>query len=301
MNNRIGSTDNEALLIVANSHTNADLYYASGFLVEMTVVYLEVDGKRTLLLNDLEYGRAGEEATVDEVLSSSPYEKELIADGKPPSLVNILDLFLKDRDIKAVTVPATIPFSYGRKLEELGYTLTTRDEPFFPQRTIKNPEEIAAIEEAQTQMETAMRHAIDTIRKAEIREDQLWRNGQILTSESLRVEIQKLLLERDCLAKDVIVAGGDQGADPHRRGDGPLPANKTIIIDIFGQSLKTRYWGDMTRTVVRGKATPAVKKLYADVLAAQELALAEIRDGADGCKIHQTVSALLKERGNEND
>jgi Xaa-Pro aminopeptidase len=300
LNNPIGSTDNEALLIVANSHANADLYYASGFLVEMTIVYLEVDGKRTLLLNDLEYGRAGEEADVDEVLSSSPYERKLIGDGKPPSLLNILDLFLKDRNLTAVTVPATTPFSYGRKLEELGYTLTTRDDPFFPQRTVKNAEELAAIEEAQTQMEAAMRHAIDTIHGAEIRGDHLWHDGRLLTSEGLRVEIQKLLLERDCLAKEVIVAGGDQGADPHRRGDGPLPANKTIILDIFGQSLKTRYWGDMTRTVVRGKATSAVKKLYADVLAAQKLALAEIRDGADGCEIHKTVSALLKERDNEN-
>ena len=293
-------TDKETLLIVANSHANADLYYATHFLVEMTVVYLEANGKRTLLLNDLEYGRAGEEAHVDEVLSSSPYEKRLASAGRPPSLINILDLFLKERGVTAVTVPATISFSYGRKLEEMGYTLTTRDEPFFAQRTVKNAQEIAAIENAQTQMEAAMRHAIDTIAQSEIRGDELWHKGRALTSERLRVDIQKLLLERDCLAKEVIVAGGDQGADPHRRGDGPLPANKTIILDIFGQSITTRYWGDMTRTVVRGQAGPAVKKLYSDVLAAQELAVEQIRDGADGSDIHRTVATFLKERGNEN-
>jgi Xaa-Pro aminopeptidase len=57
----------------------------------------------------------------------------------------------------------------------------------------------------------------------------------------------------------------------------------------------------MTRTFVRGKASPAVRKLHQDVLEAQCLAFSLLRDGAEGHRIHEQVMALFKERGNAND
>src|SRR5439155_21852259 len=114
--------------------------------------------------------------------------------------------------------------------------------------------------------EEAMELAATTLKKSNIRGDFLYENGAPLTAERLRVEIQKFLLEKSSQAANTIVAGGDQGADPHMRGSGPLPAHKTIIVDIFPQSTTTRYWGDMTRTFVRGKASPAARKLHGDVL-----------------------------------
>ena len=69
------------------------------------------------------------------------------------------------------------------------------------------------------------------------------------------------------MAANTIVAGGKQGCDPHERGHGPLRAHEPIIIDIFPRSQKTGYFGDITRTVVRGHASEGVRKLYATVLA----------------------------------
>ncbi|HVR76021.1 MAG TPA: Xaa-Pro peptidase family protein [Planctomycetota bacterium] len=291
----------ETLLIIDTSENNADLFYRTRFLVGVTVIYLEVNGKKTLLLNDLEYGRAGVEARVDAIVSSTPYEERLRAAGEPLRVVNIVDLYLKELGIHELTVPASFPFAHAERLREKGYVLRLRDDPFFVERTIKSPAELAAIEGTQRQTEAAMDMAMGMLKKSEIHGDRLHYQGQPLTAEKLRTEIHKFFLDRECQAMNTIVAGGDLGADPHTRGTGPLPANQTIILDIFPQSTTTRYWGDMTRTVVRGKATPAVKKLYRDVLDAQNLAFSLIRDGAEGTHVHEEVVSLFKERGNPNE
>jgi Xaa-Pro aminopeptidase len=263
-------------------------------------MYLEVDGKKILLVNDLEYGRAGVEAEVDEIVSTAPYEDQLRAAGRPPRLTCILNLYLEEKGIREMTVPASFPFAHAERLRELGYTLHFRDDPFFPERTVKRSDELKAIEEMQRHSEEAMELAALMLKKCEIRGDLLHQNGAPLTAERLRIEIQKFLLERSCQAANTIVAGGDQGADPHMRGSGPLPAHKTIIIDIFPQSTVTRYWGDMTRTFVRGKASPAARKLHQDVLDAQNLVFSLLRDGAEGQKVHDEVMGFFKGRGNEN-
>jgi Xaa-Pro aminopeptidase len=264
-------------------------------------MYLEHRGKKVLLVNDLEYGRAGTEAKVDEIVSTTPYEEKLRAAGEQARLTSILDLHLKERGVRGLLVPASFPFSHAERLRELGYSLRFRDDPFFLERTIKRPEELHAIEETQRHTEEAMDLAVTILRKSEIRSGALYHRGKPLTADDLRLEIHKFLLGRNCQASYTIVAGGDQGADPHGRGTGPLHAGETIIIDIFPRSLVSRYWGDMTRTCVRGEASPKVRKLHADVLDAQSLAFSLIKDGADGQKVHEQVLALFKERGNLNE
>ena len=63
-----------ASLIIAASEADANLYYACRFLAPDPFVYLEVEGRRTLLMSDLEVDRARAQARVDEVLSLSEWE-----------------------------------------------------------------------------------------------------------------------------------------------------------------------------------------------------------------------------------
>ncbi len=294
-----------ARLIIGDSETNADLYYATHFLVGGAVAYLELTGQRILMVNDLEYGRAGDEADVDELVSTTPYELALEEKGETPSITAVVDRFLRDRigdDASALelVVPLSFALGYAESLAKLGYRVLTQPDPFFPERNVKTEAELAAIEEVQAHAESAMQLAVDILRESDIAGDRLRWRGVELTSELLRREIQRFLLDRDCDGSLIIVAGGDQGADPHHRGSGPLPAHQTIILDIFPHSTANRYWGDMTRTVVRGEASAAVKKLYADVFAAQELAISMLRHGVDGRAVHQAVVEKLKELGNEN-
>ena len=117
----------------------------------------------------------------------------------------------------------------------------------------------------------------------------MWLNGEPVTSEWIKKLINVQLMESECVAQHTIVAGGDQACDPHNEGSGPLPANRSIIFDVFPRSAQTRYFADMSRTIVKGTPSPELKKLYQIVKDAQEEAITKIHDGADGAKIHQGI------------
>src|ERR1700677_3269324 len=121
--------------------------------------------------------------------------------------------------------------------------------------------------------------------------------GSPLTSERLRAIIDCAVLQASGLAANTIVAGGKQACDPHERGYGPLRANEPVIIDIFPRSQKTGYFGDITRTVVRGRATETVKKLYDTVFQGQKIALQKIRAGTSTAEIHECVLQFFTQRG----
>ena len=289
------------LLIYAESETDSDLYYATQFLVPDPVAYLELNGEKILLVKSLEYGRAGDQAQVDRVVSTSPFEEELRARDEHTHWTRLLDLFLESQATKVekqFAVPANFPLGSAERLRELGYQLTVCPSPLFPERTVKTPEEAEAIERSQRGAEACMEFVIDLLRRSEIRGDLLHLDGQLLTAERTRFEAHKFLLDLGLVATNTIIAGGDQGCDGHHRGSGPLPAHKTIVIDIFPRCVETRYWGDLTRTVVRGEISDAVRRLYRDVLEAQEAALALLRDGQDGENVHRTVVDLFEAQGN---
>jgi Xaa-Pro aminopeptidase len=111
--------------------------------------------------------------------------------------------------------------------------------------------------------------------------------------------IERVLLDHGCSGKNTIVAGGEQGADPHEQGHGPLLARRPIVIDIFPQHTRSGYWGDLTRTVVRGAAGHELRRMYAAVRAAQAAALAKIRAGARCSAVHKAAAEELAGRGFE--
>src|SRR5947207_1530787 len=126
---------------------------------------------------------------------------------------------------------------------------------------------------------------------------QLRWSGKPLTSEILRAEIDSAILRAGGMPHGTIVAGGDQACDPHERGSGPLQADSLIIFDVFPRDAKTGYFGDLTRTVVRGRASEAQRKLWEAVKAGQVLALRQIKAGADGAGIHKAIQDLFAKQG----
>ena len=84
---------------------------------------------------------------------------------------------------------------------------------------------------------------------------------------------------------------------PHNTGKGIIYANKPIIIDIFPRSQKTGYFGDMTRTVLRGRPTEGLVKMYEAVLEGQKVGINMIKEGIKTSRVHQTITNLFKQRG----
>jgi Xaa-Pro aminopeptidase len=289
-----------ATLIIAGSEACADLYYATRFVAPDPFVYLRADGRSLILASDLEIDRARRQARVDEVWPLRRYEERARGRGvASPGLVEATAEVLRELGVDAVVVPATFPLAYADGLRARGWVVSSRPDPFFAARTRKTPEEVAHIAETQRRTEAALEEAIQAIREAEVRDGVLTRGGAPLTSEAVKALLARRLLELECLARHSIVACGADGCDPHHEGAGPLRANESIILDVFPQSLANRYHADITRTVVKGRASDALKRMYDAVLRAQDRALGAIRGGADGTAIHAEVEAAFTAAGFE--
>jgi Xaa-Pro aminopeptidase len=287
-----------ATLFIAASELDSNLYYATRFVAPDPFIYMEVKGERLLVMSDLEMDRAKSQATVDRVLSYSELEKKAKTQGiKEPSTIDVVHTVLREAKIRQLLVPANFPFIHATRLQELGYSMKPKRDPFYEQRVVKTAEEVKHIEAAQRATEEAVRAAHAAVKRAEIRGAELWLDGEVLTSERIKKLINVKLMERDCVAQHTIVAGGEQACDPHHEGSGPLPAHRSIIFDVFPRSATSRYFADMSRTVIRGSASPELKRLYQTVKDAQEEAITKVKDGADGMKIHQGICARFEKAG----
>lgn len=287
-----------ATLFIAASELDSNLYYATRFVAPDPFIYMEVKGERILVMSDLEMDRAKSQASVDRVLSYSELEKKAKSNGtKEPSTVDIVHVILREAKVRQLLVPANFPFIHATRLQELGYSMKPKRDPFYERRVVKTAEEVRCIETAQRATEEAVAAAHAALKQATIRGGELWLDGEVLTSERIKKLINVKLMERDCVAQHTIVAGGEQACDPHHEGTGPLPANRSIIFDVFPRSANSRYFADMSRTVIRGEASPELKRLYQTVKDAQEEAITKVKDGADGMKIHQGICYRFEKAG----
>ncbi|NJL16364.1 MAG: aminopeptidase P family protein, partial [Nitrospira sp.] len=287
-----------ATLFIAASEYDSNLYYATRFIAPDSFIYLEVKGERLMVMSDLEMDRAKTQASVDHVLSYSEIERKAKKQGiKAPTTIDIVHIVLKEFKARRLLVPANFPFIYATRLQELGYSLKPKRDPFYEQRVIKSAEEVRHIELSQRATEEAVTSAHDLLRRATIRDGELWCDGSVLTAERVKQVINVELMKRNCVGQHTIVAGGEQACDPHNEGSGPLPAHRSIIFDVFPRSATSRYFADMSRTVIRGTVSPELKRLYGAVKDAQEEAITKIKDGADGMKIHQGICSRFEKAG----
>ena len=288
-----------ARLIIADSEKNANLYYATKFLAPDPFVFLQVNGRRMVVMSDLELDRARAQAKVDEVLSFAELSRQAKRAGiREPGMSDVIHELLRAHDVTQVEVPGDFGLAQADALRQRGYTVAPQPDPFFPERMIKSEEEVAHLTEALRITEQALEGAIELIRNADVKPDgALWLGGKPLTVELVRTTMHLTMMQRGCVAQHTIVAPGVQAVDPHHEGSGPLRANEPIVMDVFPQHAATRYFADLTRTVVKGKASEKVRRMFEAVRGGQEIAYRMIRDGVDGSTVHREIMHAFEEQG----
>ncbi len=289
----------ENLLIVADSERDANMLYAVRMFVPDPFIYLKASGKRFMIMSDLEIDRARKQAPHCKVLSFAEYQEKLKKDGvKKPGMAHVIRAFLKEQRLKKINVPNNFPHGLARQLRDLKIKIRVSKNGCFPEREVKTPDEIKKISAALIMAEVGLAEGIQILKRAKIgKNSRLIYNNIPLTSERLRAIIDTAILQAGGVATHTIVAGGDQACNPHEEGYGPLKANVPIILDVFPRSQRTGYFGDITRTVVKGRASDAVRKMYQTVASGQELALKHINDGASGKTVHHKVMEFFEAQG----
>ncbi|HCM42018.1 MAG TPA: aminopeptidase P family protein [Candidatus Omnitrophica bacterium] len=289
---------NTDLLMVASSETDQNMYYATRFLVPDDFVYFRIRGKSYALMSDLEVDRARKEAAVDEIVSISDLARTFSKkENRRPSYMELISWFALSKKAKSFKVPENFPLYYADSLRKQGLKIEVKTDPFFEERTLKTPQEAKAIETAIRNVETAFGEIIAFLKKAKIKGKRIYAGKEMITSESLRARLNARLLELDCVGPRAIIACGKHAVDPHDEGSGPIEPNQSIIFDIFPRHMKSRYHADFSRTVVKGKASPKLKAMYAAVYEGQEIGFKMIKPGVDASTVHEKIQKRFEALG----
>ena len=287
-------------LLYADTHASSDMLYFGGVEVHDPFIAFGSGRKKITVQSALELGRVKRTSDFDQVLSLETW-RNLAREtyGPKAGVAEIITCLARKHGIKSFRIPDDFPAGLYSKLGKLGLKLEFAGGMLFPDREIKSTDEAAAIIEGNRLAAIGYDAAEKILRRTRIKGRSLIYQSKPLTSERLRFAIEVAIKERGGEARDTIVAGGDQACDPHERGSGPLRPHELIIVDIFPRVLKTGYYGDMTRTYLKGRPSEAQRKLVTTVYDAQRAALRMVRAGVDGSDVHDLVNYIFSRAGYE--
>lgn len=288
--------------LIYASTGQADMRYAIGMDFVDAFFYLETESEKLIFLDHREIGvfdEKNEKPVLKGVLSTElakqAFELEFETSNENKLALQIIKTYCPEN--ADICVPEYFPLGMADFLRSQGVKIQTQN-PFFPNREIKNEKEISCIRENIAKTTKAFRRIEEILRASSIKDDHLIFEGQKLTSEFVKKECDRILLEEDMFNDmNIIISSGPHTAHPHHHGEGCLQPHVPIICDIFPRSRKNKYFADMTRTFVKGKPSEMFKKMYAAVLAAQQEAFKNIKAGVKAKDVHTAVSQIFTERG----
>ena len=264
-------------LIVASGERSADMLYATHLNLPDDFIYIGCGSERIAIVSDLEYDRAKASAMPGLTVRN---QNEF---GSPCRVVELIQRLQKAYNVKAFRVPYDFPAGLAMQLQNAGVVCRVCEKSFFPQRNIKAEFEIEFIRHAMQINEKAMQKAFDAIAACSVDDDNALKlDNEYFTSEKLRSIIDSTLASCDAIGAGTIAAAGVQSSMPHNRGEGIIYASTPIVIDIFPRMNATGYYGDLTRTVVKGKAPEIVKKAFEAVKTARDECKNMVKAGVAG-------------------
>jgi Xaa-Pro aminopeptidase len=287
------------LLILADSIRSPEMRHEVPVPVPDAFLYAERDGRRVAVVTAFEVPRI---AAADPGIETIPPERlgfdELITSGMPPADAQ-LELYLRacrELGIAAAAVPPGFPLELADHLRANGVELSVDRELFDDRRRRKNAAEVAGLRRAQRACEAALDTARAMLRNAE-RNGTLVLDGEPLTSERIKVEIERVFSEHGVAAEEFIVSHGAQTAIGHEMGSGPIFPDEPIVFDLFPRDRESGVYSDMTRTYVVGAPTAELAEYHRLTREALELATQAVEPGVNGRALMQLVCDFFAGHG----
>jgi len=299
----------EALLLYSESFKDANMYYLTEFLAPDPFILLKgLNGAQMIVVNAMEFPRAKKESIVKDVRSYTDYNYlEIVKTEADPQLGVMKFLAsVARKELGAGTiicVPHSFPAMATDVLRKEGLTVKPMFNVIEKARETKEPDEINEIRAVQAVAKEVTTEIIDVIANCKVGSgDKLIHEGENLTVDKVKSLMGHAFLDHGlAIEGDLIVACGPRSADPHYFGDplDELKANQPIIMDIYPRSMRKRYWTDMTRTVVKGKASNEVKKMFEAVLEARDVCVDALHEGVLGSDMFNLCCDVLEKAGYE--
>jgi len=300
-----------SMLLYSESFKDVNMYYLTGFLAPDPFVFLkQIDQEPLIVVSQLELARAKKEPYVKDVRSFFDYDYIRIVKSASDPKIGVMKFVasLAKKELgtdKPIYVPSNLPVILADVLRHGGLKIKPMFDVVEKARETKEREEIEAIKSVQRTVEEAASKAIELIANAEVNS-----KGALYYKEDgkkkplkvgkVRSIFDHIFADGGCVAEEeTIVACGPKSADPHYSGDASniLKANQPIVLDVFPRSVKKRYVSDMTRTVVKGRASKAVKKMFETVLQTKDAAIDAIKAGVLGSDMQNLCYNMLEKAG----
>ena len=289
----------DALLIYADSFRSADMRHAVPLGVPDPFLYAEQNGSRHVFSSSMEAPRLRtlglfdvheyEEFGYDELIASGVERTELDAQLALRAVGSL--------GLARASVPENFPVWLADRLRADGVELAVDQELFDDRRRAKTEAQVAGIRRTQRAAEAAMDACRALLRRAEIRGDELLLDGEPLTVERVKADMNVAFAAHDTTADEYIVAPGAQGAVGHDMGSGPIRPNTPVVVDIFPRDNASAVYTDMTRTFVVGDVADDVRKWHGLCKEALDRAIAEIRPGVEARAVFDLSCEIFEAAG----
>lgn len=299
------------MLLYSDSSKNANMYYLTGFLAPDPFIFLKkTDGDPILVVSQLELARAKNESRVKDVRSVFDYDFAKIVRSAPDVKTGMLKFVATvTKKELGVDVPICVSPNFSIMVADClrneGLNIKPTFDVIEKARETKEQDEIEAIKSVQEAVEEATEKVIEFVSEAEVGSDRnlyYRKDGKKkkLMVGKLRRIFDHSFVDRGCVAEDeTLIACGRHAAMGHYAGEpgDVVKANEPIVLDVFPKSVKKRYVSDMTRTVVKGKASKEIKKMFETVLQVRNAVTDAIRAGAPGKEMQLLTYDLFEKAG----
>jgi Xaa-Pro aminopeptidase len=288
------------VLIVADTRSSPEMRHEVPIVIPDPFLYAEVGSRRYAVVTSWETDRIDELGLGIEV---APAEElgldELMRSGlRRFEVVRELHLrACRSVGLQHAIVPETFPSGTADHLRTGGIELTVDEQHFRDRRRVKTPAELEGIRRAQRAAEAAMSSVVDVLRAAERRDGGLVHDGEPLTCEALRAEVDQAFVRHGGTADASVVSHGAQTAVGHDLGSGTIAADDVVLLDLFPIDTRSCCYADMTRTFAVGEPPPEIREYHPLVREALDLAVGAVRPGVNGTEVHRLVCDFFHEHG----
>jgi Xaa-Pro aminopeptidase len=208
----------------------------------------------------------------------------------------VLDDVTADTEGSTVLTPASIPHDAALYLENAGYDLESTT-AVADARERKREAELACLRRVQAVTCRGMARAEAVLAAAEPDGDDLLFEGEPLTTEVLRREVDAEMARHGIRsAGNTVIGAGPTAADLHYTGIDHIAPGETVLLDISPRG-PHGYYGDLTRTFAVESDGGWERRAFVAVEQAHETALEHVEAGTVAGTVHEEAAAELTAHG----
>jgi len=290
----------QAKLLYSITEVEPDGYYFGQFKSMDPITMMGSYDEPVCLIHRMELERAKNEGRFAKVFELVEYKAKGLEKFGVNSLAAAIAMVAEDMGYESFEVSKDFSVSIYKELVELGVKVEIAEAELFPEREIKNAEEIEQLREAAKVSEAGFARVREMLAASEADSDGvLYLNGEVLTCEELRKEIRVATTQAGGGYNNPIAASGLQAADCHCLGFGPVKEGEMIVVDIFPRHNDNYMYGDISRTYIKGQPSEKQQHIYDTVWKSFQAGLKLFKPGALLSDIDQAARAVLVENGYE--